>query len=152
MRSGGKKAQKKKQITDQVNWPLGGQFHPIHEIAERDFLDGALVGAGSLKPQKTYISIQKGLKFRKPSILVVHWVSSCLSFFLSASTAATYIFTALTCTISIISLEPCALNGEFQHFILRSSQMSSLCRLSLKQGIGGERRPKDRVKTGLLYG
>jgi hypothetical protein len=28
----------------------GGQFHPIHEIPERDFLDGALVGAGSLKP------------------------------------------------------------------------------------------------------
>ncbi len=27
-----------------------GQFHPIHEILERDFLDGALVGAGSLKP------------------------------------------------------------------------------------------------------
>ncbi len=28
----------------------GGQFHPIHEIQERDFLDGALVVAGSLKP------------------------------------------------------------------------------------------------------
>ncbi len=28
----------------------GGQFHPIHEIPERDFLDGELVGAGSLKP------------------------------------------------------------------------------------------------------
>ncbi len=27
-----------------------------------------------------------------PSILVVNWVSSCLSFFLNASTAATYIF------------------------------------------------------------
>jgi hypothetical protein len=24
----------------------GGQFHPIHEIPERDFLDGALMGAG----------------------------------------------------------------------------------------------------------
>ncbi len=35
-------------------WPgkltAGGQFHPIHEIPERDFLDGALVGAGKLKP------------------------------------------------------------------------------------------------------
>ncbi len=29
-------------------WP----FHPIHEIPERGFLDGALVGAGSLKPTK----------------------------------------------------------------------------------------------------
>jgi hypothetical protein len=28
----------------------GGQFHPIYEIPEREFLDGALVGAGSLKP------------------------------------------------------------------------------------------------------
>ncbi len=30
--------------------PPWGQFHPIHEIPERDFMDGALVGAGSLKP------------------------------------------------------------------------------------------------------
>jgi hypothetical protein len=43
-------------------------------------------------PAKKYISIQGGMKLRKPSILVVNWVSSCLSSFLSASTAATYIF------------------------------------------------------------
>jgi len=61
------------------------------------------------------------MKLRKPSLLVVNWVSSCLSFFLSASTAPTYIFTALTCTTTIISLEPCALNAEFQHFVLRWS-------------------------------
>jgi hypothetical protein len=36
-------------------------------------------------------------------------VSSCLSFFLTASTAATYIFTAPNCTTTIITLEPCAL-------------------------------------------
>ncbi len=37
-----------------------------------------------------------------------------LSFFMSASTAATYIFTASTCTTTIIGyLEPCALNAEF---------------------------------------
>jgi len=47
---------------------------------------------------------------------VVHWVSSNLSFFLSASIAATYIFTARTCTRAIITLEPCALNVEFQPF------------------------------------
>jgi len=40
------------------------------------------------KPAKKYISIQQGMKLRKPSILVVNRVSSCLSFFLSASTAA----------------------------------------------------------------
>jgi hypothetical protein len=59
-----------------------------------------------------------------PSILVVNWVSSCLSFFLSASTSPlllrTYIFTAPNyCTTTIITLEPCALNAEFQHFILK---------------------------------
>ncbi len=41
------------------------------------------------------------------------------TFSLSACTAATYIFTAPTCTTTIISLEPCALNAEFQHFIPR---------------------------------
>ncbi len=61
------------------------------------------------------------MKFRKPSILVVNWVSSCLSFFLSASTAATYIFSALPYTITIISLQPCALNADFEHFLLSCS-------------------------------
>jgi hypothetical protein len=40
-------------------------------------------------------------------------VASCLSFFLSVSTAATYIFTAPTCTANIIHFEPSALNAEF---------------------------------------
>jgi hypothetical protein len=44
--------------------------------------------------------------------------------FLSASTAATDIFTAPTCTIT---LEPCAINAEFQHFILRVNKISLLC-------------------------
>jgi hypothetical protein len=48
-------------------------------------------------------------------------------FFPSSSTAVTYIFTALTCTTTIISLEPCALNAEFQHFILRFDQILLLC-------------------------
>jgi hypothetical protein len=34
------------------------------------------------------------------------------------STAATYFFTAPTSRTTIITLEPCALNAEFQHFIL----------------------------------
>jgi len=62
--------------------------------------------------KKKYISIQVGLKLRVPSVLVVNSVSFCLSFFLSTSIAATYIFTPPTCTITIISLEPCALNAE----------------------------------------
>jgi hypothetical protein len=64
-----------------------------------------------------YISIQRGMKLRKQSILVVNWVSSCLSFFLNASTAP-------NCTSSIISLKPCALNAEFQHFIFRFNKIS----------------------------
>jgi hypothetical protein len=51
-----------------------------------------------------------------------------LSFFLSASTAATYIFTAPSCTTTIITLEPCALNAEFQHFIPRFNKISLVCR------------------------
>jgi len=109
------------------------------------------------KPAKKYIGNQAGVKLRKPSILVVNWVSSCLSFFLSSSTAATYIFTVLICKTIIISLEPCALNAESQHFVLS-------CRIShwdlikcpcfadtTERGDWGERRPKHRVKTQLLY-
>jgi hypothetical protein len=35
------------------------------------------------------------------------------------STGVTYIFSAPTCTTTIIILEPCALNAEFEHFIPR---------------------------------
>jgi len=57
---------------------------------------------------------------------MVFWVLPYLSFFLSASNArppitclpsATYIFTAPTCTATIIPFEHCALNAEFQYFI-----------------------------------
>ncbi len=74
-----------------------------------------------------------------PPILVVNWVSSDLSFFLSSSTAATYIFTAPTCTITIITLEPCALNAEFQNFIPRFNKNSLLSRYHWKRGfwVGG---------------
>jgi hypothetical protein len=80
----------------------------------------SLVTQGEIqkKPTKEDISIQGGMKLRKPLILVVKWVSSCLSFFLSASTAAASIFSASNCTTTIISLGPCALNAEFQHSIL----------------------------------
>ncbi len=58
-------------------------------------------------------------------------------FFLRASTAATYIFTAPNCTITIMSLKPCALNAKFQHFILRFNKMSFILRIPLKEGIVG---------------
>jgi hypothetical protein len=37
-----------------------------------------------------------------------------------------FFFTAPTCTSTIITLEPCALNAEFQHFILRYNKFSLL--------------------------
>jgi hypothetical protein len=49
------------------------------------------------------------------------------------SITATYIFTAPTCTTTIITLELCALNGEFQHFILRFNEISLLCGYHRKQ-------------------
>jgi hypothetical protein len=36
---------------------------------------------------------------------MMNWISPCLSFFLSASTAATYNFIAPTCTTTMITLE-----------------------------------------------
>jgi hypothetical protein len=69
---------------------------------------------------------------------VVNWVSSPLSFLWSTSTAATYIFTAPTCRTTIITLERCALNDEFQHFMLRCNKISLLCRYLWKRD-GGER-------------
>jgi hypothetical protein len=59
-------------------------------------------------------------------------------FFLSAFITATYILTAPTCTTTtIISLEPCALNAEFQHFILRFNKNFLTLRIPLKEGIRG---------------
>ncbi len=92
------------------------------------------------------------MKLRKPSILVINWVSSCLSFLLSASTAATYIFTARNCTTSIISLEPRALTAESQQFTLSCSisywdliKCLYFADTTERGDREGERRPKDMV-------
>jgi hypothetical protein len=44
-------------------------------------------------------------------------------FSIGLASAVTYIFTAPTCTITIITHELCALNAEFQHFILRFNKI-----------------------------
>jgi hypothetical protein len=51
-------------------------------------------------------------------------------------------------------LEPCALNAEFQHFILRFNKKNVFyfADITEREDKGVKRRPKDRVKTGLLYG
>ncbi len=82
-----------------------------------------------------------GPKLVFPPILVINWVSSCLSFSLSASSAATYIFTAPTCTVTIISL-------EFQHFIVRFNKFSLLCGYCWKKGRGVKACPKTEWKQG----
>ncbi len=51
-----------------------------------------------------------------------------------------YIFTAPTCTIPTITLEPCAVNAEFQHFILRFNKNFLTLQIPLKEGM------KERVK------
>ncbi len=51
-----------------------------------------------------------------------------------------YIFTTPTCATTIITLKPCALNAEFEHFILRFNKISlGTLQIPLKEGIGGER-------------
>jgi hypothetical protein len=80
---------------------------------------GYTLGEINKKPANKYISIQWGMKTQK-AINFGGELSFVLSF-MSASTAVTYIFTALYCTTVIISLEPCALNAELQHFMLRCS-------------------------------
>jgi len=82
---------------------------------------------------KFYKTKWLGHKLVFPPILVANWVSSPLSFFLSASTAATCTFTAPTYTTTIITLQPCALNAEFQHFVLRFLPLL----IQLKEAIGG---------------
>jgi hypothetical protein len=70
--------------------------------------------------------------------------------FLSTSTAATYIFSALNCTTTIISLECRALNAELQHFILRFNEMSLLCRYHRKRGLGVKGGSKTGWRQGYL--
>jgi hypothetical protein len=70
---------------------------------------------------------------------------SCIPFFLRASTAATHIVTAPTYTTTIISVEPCAWNAEFQHFILRFNKSSLLCGYHWKRGCGVKERVTLRI-------
>ncbi len=137
------------------------QWHLTPNLTMRSFVDIRVIQEKHSTRTLSLLWLKKNLqtstlafkggrvKLRKPSILVINWVSSCLSFFLSAFTAATYIFTAPNCTTTIISLELCALNVDYKHFVLRFIKMSLLCGwIPLKEGIGGESRPNDRVKTG----
>ncbi len=66
-----------------------------------------------------------------------------LLFFLSAS------MTAPTCKATIISLEPFALNADFQHFIPTSNKFHYFMD-TLERRVWGERRHKDRVTLQII--
>jgi hypothetical protein len=82
------------------------------------------------------------------AILVVNSVSCCLSFFLTASSAATYNFTAPVQLGTIITLEPCALNVSFSisywDLIIKKFFTWQIY-IPLKEGMRGEdRQGEDR--------
>jgi hypothetical protein len=60
-----------------------------------------------------------------------------------------YIFTAPTCKATIISLEPCALNADFQHFIPGFNKVSLLYGYPWKKGLS-ESRLKDKVTLHII--
>jgi hypothetical protein len=102
------------QVEDSWLWVslTWGHIRVIREVRKTQHQNPELV----INRVRLRINLQKstfkGVKPKKPSIFVINWVSSCLSFFLSAFTAATYIFTAPTCTTPIITLEHCAFHTE----------------------------------------
>ncbi len=59
---------------------------------------------------------------------------------MSASTAATYIFTCFYMYNYYNYLEPCALDAQVQHFIPKFNKTSLLCGPHSKEGLGGEKR------------
>jgi len=81
----------------------------------------ALAGAFILPRSATFFSFFFFVYIRKSSscgwIAESHMSESEQLFFIGLASAVTYIFTAPTCTITIITHELCALNAEFQHFI-----------------------------------
>jgi len=93
-----------------------------------------------------YIRAGGGLaKHKKPWITIKFILSSpLLSVFLSASTDGTYKFTTPTCTATIITLEPGALNVSTFHTIPRFNKFSLLYVLPGNKGF----EMKPALKTG----
>jgi len=56
----------------------------------------------------------------------------------------TFIFFAPTCTTTIITLEPCALNAEFQDFILGFNKLPYFANITES----GDRRRKEAQRQG----
>jgi hypothetical protein len=117
--------------------------------------------------QKNTLAFNGGMKLRKPSILVLNWVSSCLSFInfgaklsfilsflfpecLHCYYSTAYIFTTPNCTTTIFSLGPRALNAEFQHFILRFNKNGSFTLVIATER--GDRGWKEAQRQGWRQG
>ncbi len=104
--------------------------------------------------QKNSLTFKGGKgKFKNPLIIMINWISPCLSFFLSASNTATYIFIVGTCTSIIITLEPYALNAKFQHFIPIFNKISSFYGY-IERGVWGwkeAQRQGDKLQITLVY-
>jgi hypothetical protein len=103
------------------------------------------------KPAKKYISLQEGVKLRTAPFLLGGKLSFILSFLFPERLQCCYMYFHCSHVYNYyIYLEPCALNAEFQqHFIPRFNKTSLLCGPPSKRVVkGGERKPKDRVKTG----
>jgi hypothetical protein len=83
-----------------------------------------------------------GWGFRNHEFFCDKLSSHCFSFFLSTSTVATHNFISPTYIATIISLEPYALNAEFQHFIPRFNKIYLLSRYPWKRGLGVKGDPK----------
>jgi hypothetical protein len=60
--------------------------------------------------------------------------------------AATYIFIAPTCTSSMITFKPCALNDEIQHFILRFNKIHYIPDTTERRAWGLKGCPKTRQR------
>ncbi len=104
----------------------------------------------------------KNLPKKKKNISIQWWgdfsfwgeLSFILSFlfFFSASTVTANIFTAPACKATIISLEPYALNADFQHFIPKFNKIFLLYGYPFeRRSFGGERRPKDKVTLQIIF-
>jgi hypothetical protein len=104
----------------------------------------------TIENQQIFIQILNFFKTNRVFCKVRKHSTKNLSYFLSASTAATYIFTAPTCTTTIITLEPCALKCRVSSMSYPGLiKFSYFVNLTPQRGdIGGERRPKERVKKG----
>jgi hypothetical protein len=111
-------------------------FHTVRKTRYRYAESGPKLTEIKKKPCKKVHYPSRGRNSEMQHFLCqteFHPILTRLSFFLSASTGATYIFTTPTCTTTIVTSN-CALAPEFQHFIPRFNKTSLLCRPHSKRG------------------